>query len=689
MEKFLESMVKILGASALSVFVLGRLRIPPIVGFLVAGVILGPAGLRWIDEPHLVEVLAEVGVILLMFALGLEFSLSRLVMLRRAVFGVGSLQVGLTAAAVALLARFAAAQPWPLAVFLGFMAALSSTAIVVKLLMDRGEIDSPRGRNALGILIFQDLIVVPFILLIPLLAGHEASVGGFALALLKSVLVLALILGMARWAMPRLLHAVAASRSRELFLFTVILICIGAAYITARLGLSLALGAFLAGILISDSEYAAQAVAEVLPFKEVFIGIFFISIGLLLDVRFFWGNLAVVGATLLGVLLLKAVLAILAGLGAGLALPISLQSGILVAQVGEFAFVLATAGRGAGLLPDGIYQLFLAAAIGSMLLTPLLAGVAGPLSQAVSERFCRRVRPGLGEADQAVAESLSDHLIIIGFGVVGRNLARVLRGAAIPYVVLELNSHTVRRMRKEGEPIVFGDGTRGEILEHLGVRQARVLVVAIADAAATRRIVRQARGFSPRLRLLVRTHFLAEVEDLHRLGADEVIPEEFETAVEIFARVLHHFHVPVNRIQAELEAVRAGDYRSLRRPARPDVAPPASAGWLQEVDAESVELEPDHSATGRTVAELHLRAVTGATLVAVLRDGRTHPSPGADFSLRAGDRLWLIGRRDDLHRAMALLLTGSTGEGREPAREGEEGRETAPGSPGAGQVETT
>jgi len=658
MHAYLLSIVIVFGVSALVVYLLGRVRVPSIVGFLVAGLIVGPHGLALVHDIKVVESVAEIGVVLLMFVIGLEFSLKNLMQLRGLVIGGGFLQISLTILMVALIASLGFRQTLPAAVFDGFLVALSSTAIAIKLLQDRGELNAPHGMASLGILIFQDLCVVPFMLLIPILAGTGGSAQDIIITMGKAAVFIAGILFASRWAVPQILHQVVHTKSRELFVITIIMLCLGTAVLTAELGLSLALGAFLAGIVISESEYSSQAVSDILPLKESFSALFFISIGMLLDLGFAMNNALMVCEIVVIILLVKIVATAVAAFGAGQALRPSLQTGFCLAQVGEFSFVLAAAGKSMGLIPsDEMYQLFLSASVFTMMLTPAFVVTSARLSERIVALKplqvldkSRKVHPR-----ELYPETLLGHVIIVGFGLNGRNLARVLRDADIPYVVLEMNNATVRKMRKRGEPIFFGDGTSVEILHHLHVHSARILVVAISDAAATRRVVQIARHENPQLRIIVRTRYLAEMNDLKAVGANEVIPEEFETSVEIFARVLHHYHIPKNAIHHRIDQIRNDNYTMLRGVRLPSKALSERQAFLKGLHTEILEVIPGSMADGRSIKSLRLRAETGATILAVQRGDEVHQNPSPDFHLHAEDTVLMIGNRESVDKAMNYL----------------------------------
>jgi CPA2 family monovalent cation:H+ antiporter-2 len=654
--QFLKTLVIIFGASAFVVFLLQKLKVPSIVGFLIAGAVLGPHGLGFVQEVREVELLAEVGVILLLFTIGLEISLKNLKRIRSAVLGGGFSQVLLT-----LLVTAAIAYPFlgklNQSILTGFLVALSSTAIIMKMLLDRAEMDSPHGRLSIGILIFQDLCVVPLMLLIPILADNQGSFPGLLWTMVKSATILFLVIFSARWLVPNILHQIVHTRSRELFVITVILLCLGTALLTSELGLSLALGAFLAGLVISESEYAYQAISDILPFKDSFNGLFFISVGMLMDLRFLSQNPLLTLFAVIFILLLKTSTGFFSVYLLGHPLRVSLQTGLQLAQIGEFSFILAMAGKSAGLITESLYQLFLSSSVLTMLLTPLIVQLSPNISIWISskrllERLDRMRKRGEREGLPSKREG---HVIIVGFGLNGRNLAEVLREASVPYVALELNNYAVLEMKKKGEPIFYGDGTSLEILHKLGIDAARLLVIVISDPASTRRIVQIARKSNSRLYIIVRTRYLTEVDDLIQLGANEVIPEEFETSIEIFARVLHQFQAPRNLIFELIERIRKGSYEVLRKVELPVKTLPEKCEVISEIDTETYLVSDRSNASGRSIKDLRIRTKTGATVIAVKRGNEIIPSPELEFLLMPGDILYLIGSKESLLKAFALL----------------------------------
>jgi CPA2 family monovalent cation:H+ antiporter-2 len=650
----------ILVAVAIPVVIIAqRLRVPTVVGFLLTGIAIGPNALGLVDQPDSVSSLAEVGVVLLLFAIGLELSLSRIVRMGQWVLRGGALQVGLTIAAVGGVSFALGTQP-RLAVFFGALFALSSTAIVLKVYNDRAELDTPHGRVVVAILLFQDLCVVPLMLAAPLLAGTSTSRAASIRTIVVSVVVVATLVLGGRLAVPRALRRIAELRNREIFTLSVVFIGLGAAYITSAFGMSLALGAFIAGLIISESDYGLQALSDVLPFRDTFSGIFFISVGMLLDVRYVVSHAAVVLSVTVAVMVVKAAIVIIVVRLLKRSLRVGILSGFGLAQVGEFSFVLAGSGIALGLLSADQYQLFLGASVLSMLAAPFVIGSAERVAEWAG-RVNKQPQLMIPTQEMPAVQALRDHVIIVGYGLNGRNLALALESAKIPYVVLEQNGQIVRRARLERAPIFFGDGTRSEVLEKVGIEHARVLVFAIASPAEERRGVAVARHLSDRVRIVVRTRYVSEIEELRRLGADEVIPEELETSVEIFARVLRRYGVEVNRIRRLVDEVRGDHYgmfltreRSVTTRIGDALAPLGERVRLQTVVVEDGAL-----AAHRSPASLGLRKTTGATVIAVVRGGAVTYSPEPTTVFEVGDEVLLVGDADALDKARAMFELGS------------------------------
>ncbi|WP_447978208.1 cation:proton antiporter domain-containing protein [Candidatus Nitrospira bockiana] len=662
----LTDLLLIFSVSIAVVFLFQQFRLPSIAGFLAAGALLGPYGLNLVPDLQQVQTMAEIGVVLLLFTIGIEFSLAHFTAARGLLLIGGPLQVGsvilLTSVIAALLGL-----PWGQAFFWGCLLSLSSTAIVLKALADRGETDSPHGRIIVGILIFQDLAVVPMMLAVPLLARPtEGAIADLLIVLAKATVLVGLIVATAWFVVPKFLDHIVRSRSRELFLLTVIVLCLGIAWLTSLSGLSLALGAFIAGLVISESEYSHQAMAEVLPLRDSFNSLFFVSVGMLMDVRVVlahpWLVLGLIAAVVLG----KFATGAGSVLAAGNPPRVAILGGIAIAQVGEFAFILAQEGQRAGLLAAEAYQLFLVVSVLTMVLTPFMIQASPKLARrAEALQRLHHWLPGKTAAHLAQSEAqhlkIKDHVIIIGYGLNGRNLARVLAETEIPYVVLDLDVEKVRREAKNGVPITYGDGTSPSVLRHVRIDEARVLVVAISDPFSARRAVQIARGLNPHLHIVVRTRYLRELQELHELGADDVVPEEFETSIEIFALVLRTFKMPQDFIVQKAEQVRREGYALLRRSALPDLAHHLRGGTLSDAEVETWRIEPDSPAAGKTLGKLSIRPRTGASVISVTRGGVTQSNPSEKLRLEAGDVVVLLGTRAQIQRAIALLSDSKEG----------------------------
>ncbi|MDK2974095.1 MAG: monovalent cation:H+ antiporter-2, family [Methanofollis sp.] len=645
----LDEVVIIFGLSIAILFICSRLRIPAIVGFLITGMLAGPHALGLIQDTGTVGELAEIGVILLLFTIGLEFSFRNLLRIRRAVLLGGSLQVGVTILIVAAVARFIGI-PWQQAIFFGFLLSLSSTAIVLSILQGRSEMESPQGQTALGILIFQDLIIIPMMLLVPILAGTDDGSGmSIPLFLATSAGIVIFVIVSAKWLVPTLLFHVARLRIPEIFLLSVVLICLFTAWLTASAGLSLSLGAFLAGMIISESEYSHEAIGAILPFKDVFTSFFFVSVGMLLNLTFLFEHLGLILLLTAGVLVLKAAVAGAATLAIGYSLRTALLTGLAISQIGEFSFVLAETGASYGLIDNGAYQAFLAVTILTMIATPfLIDGAPKAASLAMTLSLPERIRRGTIRETAPEEPRMKDHVIIIGFGLGGKNVAKAAKAADIPYVIIEMNPETVREERAKGEPIHYGDATHRAVLGHAGIRTAKVVVVVISDPSAVRRIISTARQANPHVRIIARTRYVGDIADLSSLGADEVIPEEYVTSIEIFNRILSAYLIPRDEIERFTAEVRADGYVLFR-------SAQAAAPGLQDLgfyrpgaEIETLRVGQDARIAGHTLAEANLRRSFGVTVLAVRRGDEVITAPSGDTTIRGGDVCVVFGPEDQI-----------------------------------------
>ena len=660
----LTDIVIVLGVSVVVLFFCNRVYIPAVVGLLLTGIIIGPYGLSLITGLKEVNVLAEIGVVLLLLTLGIEFSIRNLVRIGRSVIIGGSLQVCLTILAVGGLVRWTG-MPLEKAVFFGFLVCLSSTAIVMKLLQDRAEVDTPHGRAILGILIFQDIAVVPMMLFSPILAGIGGSIASGLLSFaLKAVAIIALTFVLARWVIPRILYQIAQTRSRELFMLSVVLICLSVAWLTHTVGLTLAFGAFLAGLIISNSDYSFQALGNVLPFKDVFTSFFFVSVGMLLDIRHLTDHIGLVALLVMIIVCVKAAVAGGSALLLGLPVRIAGVVGLSLCQIGEFSFVLSKTGVETGLISPDDYHLFLSVSILTMILTPFLVTAAPGLAEMGAKIpmpgvFRRGLLPADDAADRARRARLSDHLVIVGFGINGRNVARSAKEVGIPYVIIEMNPETVRDEKAKGEPIHYGDATNQAVLEHAGVGKANAVVVVIHDAAATRRIVAAARALNDSAYLIARTRFILETVPLFELGADDVIPEEFETSVEIFTRVLARFKVPKKTIERFVDTVRSDGYRMFRSLSIDADQLYGYRDLVPDADVRIFTVRQGSPAVGKTLARLDLRKKHRLTVLAIRRSGRTISNPDGDTVLSARDVLVVLGD-PEAFSSVRQILSGRT-----------------------------
>jgi CPA2 family monovalent cation:H+ antiporter-2 len=647
----------VLFATALPiVFIFQRLKVPSIVGFLIAGIVIGPHGTGLIAQSADVDSLAELGLVLLLFVVGLELSLSQLVRLGRIIIWAGSLQILLTGA-IAWAVAMAAGFPARSAVFFGFVLVQSSTAIVLKTLSDRGELHAPHGRLATGVLLIQDLCLVPMMLLTRLLSTTAtASWGAVALVLLQAAIAIAVIVLAARLLMPAVLRRVVGLRSRELFVGAIILFCLGTAWLAARFGLSLALGALIAGLVISESEYSHQVTADILPFRDAFISVFFISVGMLLQLDFLRAHLPILLAAAVWVVLCKTLATILAVLPGYPSLRVATVTALSLAQVGELSFVLARFALPAGLIVPVEYQAFVAVAVLTMLAAPFLIHGAARVSYAPQDLF------PVTEAAPLPQRLARHHVLVVGYGLNGENLAHVLQQTGLQYLILEMDPERVVAARQNGEPILFGDGTRLEVLRQAGAATAHVIVVAISDPVATRRIVALSRQLNAQAPIIVRTRYLAELDDLRRLGATEVIPEEFETSVEIFARVLRRLRVPRNVIQLQVDLIRRQGYSMLRGLELPRQTLDQLGQILAATTTESFMVPKNSPAAHRSIRELQLRKMTGVTIIAVVHGGKTLTNPSPDAVIEAGDIVVMVGSHAQLDQAMEQLGAGAGGE---------------------------
>lgn len=622
-----------------------RLRLPSIIGFLITGIITGPYGFGLVSSVHEVEILSEIGILLLLFTIGIEFSLKEMLQLKKPVLVGGTLQVTLTIILTVLIFNSVAASINE-AVFIGFLVALSSTAILLKIYSEKGEIETPQGRVLLSILIFQDIIVVLMILITPILAGASGNIGSAILILLlKAAAVMLFVFVGTKYVIPFILHRVTRTKSRELFLFSILVICFGIVWITGELGLSLALGAFLAGLIISESEYSHQALSHVMPFRDAFSSLFFVSIGMLLNINFLLENLVLAIVLSLIIVTVKSLAGITAVRILKMPWRISIIAGVSLAQVGEFSFILSKIGMSYGFLNDNFYQNFLSVSILTMSVTPLLLKVSPILGNSVSRLLKdKSALPFSGNQK----EKLKDHLIIVGYGINGKNLARAATSAGINFIILEMNPDTLKEEKKKGTNIIYGDAMYPEVLHQANVKEARILVIAINDPSAVQKITAQVKSMNSNIYLIVRTRHVNEVEPLLKLGADEVIPEEFETSVEIFTRVLAKYLIPRNEIEKFINEIRSDSYEMFRA-ARPSTTSLSNFKLhFPELEICSFIISNQCEFSGKTLASLDLRNKFGISILAIKRDEEIIGNPSATTELMPDDTIFILTKHEKI-----------------------------------------
>jgi CPA2 family monovalent cation:H+ antiporter-2 len=654
----LEDILLLLAATIAVVVGLRRLRMPPIIGFLTVGMAVGPHALGWVATTETTGALAEFGIVFLLFTLGLEFSLPRLIATRGEVFLLGSLQVGATTAAVAAIA-LAFDVPLAVAVLLGGAVAMSSTAIVLQQLTQQGELNRTHGRLAFGTLLFQDLAVVPFLALAGVLASADAAISTpeISFALFKAAVALVIVLAAGRWLLRPLFHEIAVSGVPELFTFAVLFVAIGAAWSTQAVGLSFALGAFLAGMMLAETEYRYQVEAGIRPFRDTLLGLFFVTVGMQLDVPGLFRHLPAVTAILAGMLLLKTVIVMLAARGFAGQWFKALRTGIVLSEGGEFGFALLTLVLQNRLIGTEITQPLLAAITLSMVLSPFLIRHNKRIARLVL-RESGPVQTELARIDAATqALAAREHVILCGYGRVGQNVARVLENQGFEYLAMDLDPFRVRTARAAGDPVIYGDAAAEPMLHAVGLERASAVIVTFSDAERSLRIVeavRRTRAFVP---LLVRTTDDTRLEELHAAGATEVVPETLEAALTLVSHALLMLEVPMSRVLRTVGEIRRQRYKILRTVFRREGAELIDETHALREELHTVVLPPGAWSVSRTLREIHDRGAE-VSFTAVRRDGIVGRDPDQDMQLREGDIVILFGTPEANEHAEAVLLAG-------------------------------
>jgi len=654
----LADVLVLLAATLLVVASLRRLRLPPVIGFLAVGAALGPHALGWVEDTETTSTLAEFGVVFLLFTLGLEFSLPRMIAMRNEVFALGSAQVALTASAFGAVAWWLGAPP-AVAVVLGGAVAMSSTAIVVQQLTEQGELNRTHGRLSFGILLFQDLAFVPFLALAGVIgaAGESYSATEVLAAVVKGGTALAIVLAAGRWLLRPMFHEIAVSRTPELFTLAVLFVAMGSAWATHAVGLSLALGAFLAGMMLAETEYRYQVEAGIKPFRDSLLGLFFVTVGMQLDPQLLAQETVLVTALLAGILLLKAgVITLVARRFAGEWFK-SLRTGIVLCEGGEFGFALIALLLQNRLISQDVTQLLLAAITLSMVLSPILIRH----NKAIARYLLRQHGPKETELDRAEAatEALAhrEHVILCGFGRVGQNIARVIESQGFEYIAMDLDPFRVRSARQAGDPVIYGDAANEQVLASVGLEHANAVVITFSDADRAVRIVQAIRRLNTDVPVLVRMADDTRLEELLEAGATEVVPETLEAALMLVSHALLVLNVPMSRVVKKVGDIRRHRYSLLRSVFRRERAELIDDSHALREELHTVVLPPGAWSIDRSIEEVRARGAE-VSFTAVRRDGIVGRDPDPDMTLRQGDVVVIYGTPEALEHAEAVLLEG-------------------------------
>jgi monovalent cation:H+ antiporter-2, CPA2 family len=653
----LPQLLVLLAFSILVVIIFRRFRLPPILGYLAVGMLLGPYAFNLAGD-GIAPVLADLGVVFLVFTLGLEFSLPRMVAMRREVISVGGGQVIVTTAAFATVLWALQVQPL-VAIIIGGALAMSSTAIVIRQLGEQAELNRTHSRIAVGILLFQDLAFVPLLALESALSGGTDDLKPWVIAgaVLRAAVALALVLTFFRWIVRPLFNEIGRARSTDLFTLAALLVSLGAAWATHAVGLSMALGAFLAGMLLAETEYRHQIEVVIRPFRDVLLGLFFITIGALLDLQLLFRQLWLVLLLVVVLGIVKAaIVTVVARRAAGGARK-ALRAGIVVAQGGEFGFALLTLMLNHQLAAASVIQPLLAATVVSMVLSSLLIRHNVRIADYIVRR--KTTEPSVDQRELAATRAVGkrEHVIVCGFGRVGQNLARVLERQGFEYIALDMDPRRVQAARQAGDPVIYGDGSQSEILEAVGLEHCKVLVLTFADPDVSLHILKAVRELRPDLPVLVRTQDDNKLDALQQAGATEVVPETLEASLMLVSHLLLLLGVPVSRVVKTVGDIRNNRYAMLRNIFRRNDARPLDATHALREELHTVVLPPGAFAVGKAIADLELGQAEVA-VTAIRRDGIVGRQPEPSTVLREGDVVVLYGTPEALEHGEALLLMG-------------------------------
>ncbi len=652
----LKDIVIIFALSTLVNFIFTRFKIPTIIGYLITGIVAGPYALAVIHLPKDIELMAEIGIILLLFTIGLEFSLNHLLKIRHIVFWGGLLQLVATTVVVMVIVHFMQLS-WTTALFAGLITALSSTAVVLKILQERSELTSNYGRTVLGILVFQDIVLVPLLLFVPMLDSRSEKIGIDLLMLgLKTLVIIGIVFVGNRWLMPKLLHRVALTRNHELFFMSVLLICFSVALLTSSLGMSLAFGAFLAGLMISDSGYSHNTFGNIAPFKDTFTSFFFVSIGMLLNLSFVAEHFWLVLASVIVVVVVKMVIGIFCAFILGHTLKGTILVGLAISQVGEFSFILAQLGLDHSIITPFYFQLFLTTAIITMAISPFLINLGESISSAILKLPLPKILiDGLFPLQQIDIPVLNDHIVLIGKDSRALNLSVMAKRMNLPYISIIFDPAIVRTKQKKGETVLYGDAINLPILKKAHVDTARVVVISIGELVTAMTVTEHVRQLNKHAIIIVRSRQVYDIEDLYKLGADHVVPEEFETAINLFERVLTKYLVPRRDIINTIENIREDNYGIFRdREKYPDLLLPE----IPNIEVVALKIDLGCKIIGNSLAEVNFRKTFGVTIVAINRQETIIDHPGPSEKLREGDIVYVLGTPEQAARAAEMITAG-------------------------------
>ena len=650
----LKDIVIIFALSTIVNFLFTKIKVPTIIGYMLTGIIAGPHLLGIISSSHEIELMAEIGVVLLMFTIGLEFSLKQLVKIRKTVFFGGLLQLLLTAFITFLIAH-AYDMDWKGALLVGFLTALSSTAVVLKLLQERSELTSNYGRTVLGVLIFQDLILIPLLLFTPVLGGGESDLSKqLFILMLKALVIIGFVYVGNKWLMPKLLHFIALTKNQELFFMSILFCCFAVALLTSELGMSLAFGAFLAGLMISGSEYSHNAFGNLIPFKDTFTSFFFVSIGMLLDLNFILENYILVSLTVLLVIAVKTFIAGGTAFILGHTFRGTVMVGLALSQVGEFSFILARLGLNYEIISNYYYQLFLSVAIITMSVSPFLIHIAKPFAEMLLKLpLPQFLVDGLFPLKQIEIPELENHLVLIGKDSRALNLSLMVKFMNLPYVSIIFDPATVHKLQQKGETVIYGDAVNEPILKKGHVHTADIVVISVGEIITTMAILNKVRQMNPRAFIIVRARVVDDIEELYKLGANQVIPEEFETAIELFKRILKKILVPRKEIEVAVAKIRDENY-GIFREEEEDFKLNVLKD-LPNIEIVALTIDEQSFLVNKALFTLKFRKNYGVSLVALKRDNRIIDHPVKDIVFQTGDIAYILGTPEQIAKAVELF----------------------------------